>query len=160
MMGIEVWDKFHVTKTDSNIAKKKCLEQALQSETALVHLDSRFTGMEIPASHRGDPGLTLRLSHHFPGYLQLNEDHVVAQLSFNSIPTRCVLPWDAIWGITPEPGSTELFLDALPLEIMKNMVGLKQNTDSTSESLKEEQEETETISEVPSLKKPTLTRVK
>lgn len=99
--------------------KKKVLLAFLERGVAMVHLDARRPGVQVPAQHRGEAHLRLNLSYRYriPD-LELGEAGVRATLSFGGQPFLCVMPWASIFGITsPASGDGQVWPEDLPVEV-------------------------------------------
>ena len=82
-------------------AKKDTLMQFLARGIAMVHVDARKPGAQVPEQYQGEAHLRLNLSYRYAiPDLIVGDDEVQATLSFGGTPFRCVLPWDCIFGIT------------------------------------------------------------
>lgn len=103
--------------------KKETLLAYLERGIAMLHLDARREGVEVPEQHEGDPHLRLNLSYRYSiPDLTVDDERVVATLSFRSRPFRCVLPWSAVFGITShKSGEGQVWPEDLPIEVVKQI---------------------------------------
>jgi stringent starvation protein B len=100
--------------------KKETLLAYLERGIAMLHLDARRKGVQVPAQHAEDPHLRLNLSYRYgiPD-LTVDEDLVVATLSFRGRGFQCRVPWSAIFGITSQStGEGQVWPEDLPSEVM------------------------------------------
>jgi stringent starvation protein B len=100
--------------------KKETLLAYLERGIAMLHLDARRKGVEVPAQHAEDPHLRLNLSYRYgiPD-LTVDEEQVVATLSFRGRGFQCRVPWSAIFGITSQStGEGQVWPEDLPSEVM------------------------------------------
>lgn len=87
----------------------------------MVHLDARRPGVVVPAQYASDAHLRLNLSYRYSiPDLEVGDDDVQATLSFGGRPFHCVLPWDAIFGITSQAsGDGQVWPEDLPVEVVQ-----------------------------------------
>ena len=100
--------------------KKETLLAYLGRGIAMVHLDARRTGVSVPAQHADDPHLRLNLSYRYgiPDLI-VDDEKVQATLSFRGRPFQCVMPWNAVFGITSQTtGEGQVWPEDLPGEVM------------------------------------------
>jgi len=98
--------------------KKQVLLAYLERGVAMLHLDARRPGVTVPPEHRDEAHLRLNLSHRYgiPD-LAIGDASVQATLSFGGRPFHCVLPWEAIFGITSHAGEGQVWPEDLPVEV-------------------------------------------
>jgi stringent starvation protein B len=83
-------------------AKRRVLLESLDRGWTLIRLDARRPGVHVPDQFSNEFGLALKLSWRFANTdLVINERGVAATLRFGGVPSRCIVPWSAIWGIVP-----------------------------------------------------------
>ncbi|HUJ29262.1 MAG TPA: ClpXP protease specificity-enhancing factor SspB [Myxococcales bacterium] len=105
-----------------SVSKKDTLLAFLQRGVAMVHLDARRPGVTVPAQYADDAHLRLNLSYRYSiPDLDISERAVQATLSFGGRPFQCILPWDAIFGITSHTGDGQVWPEDLPVEVMQSM---------------------------------------
>ena len=103
--------------------KRETLLAFLERGIAMLHIDTRRDGVEVPSQHAGDPHLRLNLSYRYgiPDLI-IDETHVQATLSFGGRPFRCELPWTAVFGITSQvSGDGQVWPEDLPPEVMSSL---------------------------------------
>jgi stringent starvation protein B len=108
---------------DNDIRKQKiaCYEEWMKGDHVLVRLDSRRDGVEVPAHLQGNPSLVLQLSYLFQGETKHDENEISAYLKFKGQYHRCVIPWDAVWGISNEDDENRIWVSELPPEILEGL---------------------------------------
>ena len=89
----------------------------MKGDHVFVHLDARRDGVIVPAHLQETANLKLKLSYGFQGEISQDESAVSAFLKFNGQYQQCVLPWNAIWGLTNEDEETCLWTEDLPAEL-------------------------------------------
>lgn len=101
--------------------KKETLLAFLARGVTMVHLDARRPGVVVPPQYAGDAHLRLNLSYRYSiPDLDINDRHIQATLSFSSRPFRCILPWDAVFGITSHgTGDGQVWPEDLPTEVVQ-----------------------------------------
>ena len=108
--------------------KKEVLLAFLERGVAMVHLDARRPGVQVPAQFREDAHLRLNLSYRYriPDF-EVGDEQVRATLSFGGRPFFCVLPWEAVFGITSQAnGDGQVWPEDLPVEVMSSAPGQPQ----------------------------------
>jgi hypothetical protein len=103
--------------------KPETLLAYLRRGTAMLHLDARREGVQVPARHAQDPHLRLDLDLRYRGIaLELDREGVWSTLSFQGSDSRCRVPWQAIFGMTlSATGEGEVWLEDLPVEVLGAM---------------------------------------
>lgn len=103
-------------------SKKQTLLAFLQRGVAMVHLDARRPGVSVPPQYADDAHLRLNLSYRYsiPDF-DISEARVQATLSFGGTPFQCILPWEAIFGITSHTGDGQVWPEDLPVEVRDSM---------------------------------------
>jgi stringent starvation protein B len=101
--------------------KKETLLAFLARGVTMIHLDARRPGVMVPAQYADDAHLRLNLSYRYSiPDLDINDRHVQATLSFSGRPFRCILPWEAVFGITSHgTGDGQVWPEDLPVEVMQ-----------------------------------------
>ena len=111
-------------------SKKQTLLAYLQRGVAMVHLDARRPGVTVPPQYAQEAHLRLNLSYRYsiPDF-DISEQRVQATLSFGGRPFQCLLPWDAIFGITSHAGDGQVWPEDLPVEVMRSMAERDERTE-------------------------------
>ena len=99
--------------------KKQTLLGYLERGIAMLHLDARRPGVSVPAQYAQNPDLRLNLSYRYQIHdLEIGDDGVQATLSFGGRPFHCVVPWEAIYGISSHTAGDELkWPEDMPAEL-------------------------------------------
>ncbi|MCA1827432.1 MAG: ClpXP protease specificity-enhancing factor SspB [Myxococcales bacterium] len=101
-------------------AKKRTLLGYLERGIAMLHLDARRPGVAVPRQYAHDPHLRLNLSYRYQiPDLEVGDEQVHATLSFGGRPFHCIVPWEAIFGITSETGDGQVWPEDLPVEVVE-----------------------------------------
>lgn len=98
--------------------KKKKFEELMNQDFVLVHLDARCDGVTVPDSLAGNASLTLKLSYAFQGETTADDYAVKSFLKFDGQYFECVLPWEAVWGMTASDNQQAIWPEDLPKEVM------------------------------------------
>ena len=111
--------------------KKQTLLAYLQRGVAMVHLDARRAGVTVPPQFAADAHLRLNLSYRYaiPDF-DVSDERIRATLSFGGRPFQCVLPWDAVFGITSHSGDGQVWPEDLPVEVMQSMAEREEHAPS------------------------------
>lgn len=134
------------------------IEFLLEGDHCAIHINPAFPGTIVPDNLKASPTVTLTISYHFAGSLEVTADKIVTTLIFNGSPFTCTIPMGAIWGVTSEYGVHTTWDDKAPhpmLPVMlkkdqkeqKEPVQLKAVTEPASK--KEKKEKTSTKKERP-----------
>lgn len=146
--------------------KIKFYEEAMKDDNVLLHLDARKPGVTVPQHLSQNYSLTLKLSYLFQGKTEHNDEEVSSYLKFGDDYVHCVIPWKAVWGITPNRKQNRIWPEDLPKELIIEFTKAKfkelgtklfgnneqtATTDDAPETAKE-QPETESKTETPTPK--------
>lgn len=106
-----------------------------------VTFDTRVPGVEVPESFRGTPQLHLNFSHRFRvDDFEYDERSVRATLSFDAEDFHCVVPWDAVYGLTSQSlDERVVFPESFPAELLALLPTLSE-TDEDEGELSDEPE--------------------
>jgi stringent starvation protein B len=81
--------------------KRARLNEVLERGVAMIHVDARREGVDVPAALRADLHLRLNLSYRFqPSDLAVSDWGVRETLSFGSNAFPCAVPWSAIFAVS------------------------------------------------------------
>ena len=106
----------------SGTVKLNQFRELLAQGVATVHLDARHPGVSVPLHLRGTDGLPLNLSYRYAGAnLHCDDEDLCATLSFSGKPFRCVIPWEAVWGITTVDRRGQVWLEDVPVSFMERI---------------------------------------
>lgn len=83
-----------------------------------MHLDARKEGVEVPSYLADNSALTLKISYLFQGETTHDEKEITTYLRFGGDYCKCVIPWDAIWGITASSQENQIWPEDLPREVV------------------------------------------
>lgn len=111
--------------TDENV-KENILKQQrlmtlkfLEKSDVFLHLDPRHPGVDVPMHLQHQPHLILQVGYHMPvpiTDLEINETGVYGTLSFQQVPHRCSIPWEAIFAIHDERDNQLAWPQNMPSE--------------------------------------------
>ena len=82
---------------DENKNKYDFLLSLLSEGDAMVCLDARQAGVDVPSGHKNDPSLNLILNLNFRRPIDIQKEGIFVTLSFQGRPHKCVVPFDAVW---------------------------------------------------------------
>jgi hypothetical protein len=88
------------SEKDSDTQTKLLLDELLQDDHCIVHLNTKAEGMVLPEVAKKEISVSLKLSHLFAGIVALRDTHVEAELRFGSFPFQCIIPYKGIWAVT------------------------------------------------------------
>lgn len=90
----------------------------MASDHALVHLDSRRSGVSLPAQLLNQHTVCLKLSYNFQGRTSYDDEGVTSFLRFDGNYFECIIPWTAVWGMSSADGKRYIWPTDLPAEIL------------------------------------------
>lgn len=100
----------------SGNVKRSLLLGLLARGIATVHVDARHEGVRVPLVLRDYDNVALNISWGYSGVrLFLDDEEVCATLNFQGKSYRCIVPWDAVFGITNAKGAGQIWLEDVPL---------------------------------------------
>jgi stringent starvation protein B len=103
-------------------SKKQTLLAYLERGVAMVHLDARRPGVSVPQQYAQEAHLRLNLSYRYSiRDMEISDKDVRATLSFGGRPFHCLMPWEAVFGITSHDGDGQVWPEDLPAEVMRSM---------------------------------------
>ncbi len=130
--------------------KKSLFDTWIQDDHILVHLDARKDEVMVPAHLKDQHSLTLKLSMFFQGETKADDEKISSYLRFNNEYFECIIPWNAVWGMTSDQGVQKIWEQDLPKEVFhqlakmmlqsvgeKIMAPLKRRTERKTEESKE-----------------------
>ena len=137
--------------TDSE--KREQIEDFLEGDHVLLHINPAMSGVTLPDYLTRELTVTLRISRHYQGSLDLQETKIVADLRFSGVYTTCIIPYSALWGCTSSQGEFVLWAAAEHTKLFEQL--------STKPAIKAAEPSQTKKPPVPgSKKKPQLRRVK
>lgn len=92
--------------------KKQLLEEALTKGMVRIEVDATKPGVKLPDHLLGDPRVPLNLSWRFRTPMEIRDDGVYAELSFNGRNESVVIPWITIWALEDAKNDIWIFTDA------------------------------------------------
>lgn len=101
--------------------KRRLFEEWMKGDHVLVHLDSRRTGVNVPSHLQNNPTLTLKLSYLFQSKTTVSEEAISSFLKFSGSYFECILPWEAIWGMTNDASQNQVWPEDLPKEVVASV---------------------------------------
>lgn len=81
----------------------------LDDDYVMVHIYPKHQGVKLPENLRTQATLNLKLSNFFVGKLELQEDKIVAELTFDEKLQVCEIPWEAVYAYTAIGKDTVVF---------------------------------------------------
>ena len=101
-----------------NKNKYDFLTQLLSEGDAMVCLDARLPNVDVPASHKDNPALSLVFNLNFKRPFNVQEDGIYATLAFGGRPYKCVIPFEAVWSIhEPESKKGQVWEENFPKDL-------------------------------------------
>lgn len=147
--------------------KYQAVTKALEETYALVHVDPNVEGVELPDHLKQDETVTLKLSYHFRGKVEVTKKHIEANLSFSGSYFTCIIPLFAVWGLTTEAGKNIIWPDSTPKAMLSAIESRMGEPNEQEPQLKEagdgkdsEEEASQSEETIRDKKRPTLRRVK
>ncbi len=103
----------------------KFVEEGLEGDHVLLHLDARSAGVEVPSHLMDNPSLTLKISYLFQGKTEVGESGITSYLRFGGDYFKCVVPWTALWGVTTSGQKNQIWPEDLPKEVVIQLAKAK-----------------------------------
>ena len=95
-------------------AKRDLVTEGLMHGLVSVLVNPALPGVRLPEYLMDHPSVVINLSWQFKVRIELLEDGVYADLSFQNSDFPVVLPWSAVWGVRIPCGDLCVFPDAMP----------------------------------------------
>ena len=105
--------------TESELSKRRVIQDLLQSGMITIQLDPRRAGVSVPCEYACQTALTLNLSHAFRlDVFEFGAFAIKASLSFSGDRHLCVLPYESIYAVVSQAeGKHLLFPEDVPVEL-------------------------------------------
>jgi len=105
------------------VSKLDALKELLGKGPALLHVDTRAEGVDVPEGLRESSMLRLKVSWAYAHPLSLDDDAIRQRLTFPEGSYACTVPWDAIFAVG-EDGSipSRIWPKNLPEEVKRLVV--------------------------------------
>lgn len=100
--------------------KKDVARALLLKGSVFVHLDPRREGVSVPCEFLKQPQLVLQIGLDLPlpiPDLRVDRTGVHGTLSFQRMPFRCTVPWDAVFAVVGDDGRGMVWPTSMPKEI-------------------------------------------
>ena len=108
-----------------NKSKREFLLKLLAEGDAMVCLDARHEGVDVPRQHRDNPMLNLVFNLGFRRPFQVEEEGIYATLAFGGRPHKCILPFEAVWAIyVPETQNGQVWESSIPEDLDLSAAGV------------------------------------
>ena len=102
--------------------KLETIQRLLDEEFVLIHLDASQEGISLPAHLMGNSSVTLKLSRLFRGALALSTQLIEAELLFGNSYFPCIVPLQAVWGVTSFKGANIVWPESTPAEVLEKII--------------------------------------
>lgn len=107
-----------IMSEDGKKNKHDFLLHLLEKGDAMVCLDARKEGVDVPKSHKNNAALNLVFNLNFKRPLHVTEEDIVATLGFQGRPHPCVIPFDAVWAIfAPDMSDLQVWEESIPQDV-------------------------------------------
>lgn len=110
---------------DTAPQKLEAMRELLEQGIAMVHLDPRKDGVQVPQRFRGDAVLRLNFAYGFKlPALTIDDEGIYAILNFQGERAGCNIPWSAVFALTsPElDHNGRLWPEDVPPEVVSELV--------------------------------------
>lgn len=104
-----------------NDEKRQVFEEWMKGDHVLLHIDGRNENVELPSHLKDNSAVTLKLSYNFQGETKHDNEAITSFLRFSGQYVECVVPWDAIWGITASNSENRVWPEDTPREVVLQM---------------------------------------
>jgi len=127
--------------------KRKALDKLLEGEFILIHINPQHPGVTLPDNLNSQPSVTLKISRRFRRPVQLTNDAVKADLLFDGVYFLCILPWNSVWGVTSDSNKLQVWPEAVPQSIAKQLEDSTNSSSSTHRHVIAPEEEKKSTSD-------------
>ena len=134
----------------SDQEKKEAINTFLEGDHVLLHINPAITGLALPDYLMKEQTVTLRISRHYQGSLDIGEGQITAELRFSGVYNTCTIPYGSLWGCTSDKGEFLLWPAAEHLKLFEQL--------STNPALKPQAAKQPTAPQAQ--KRPLLKRIK
>lgn len=117
----------HIPTAESK-EKFDSIQRLLDEEYVLVHLNATRDGVSLPPHLMGNLAVTLKLSRLFRGALAVEPTTIQAELLFGETYFTCIVPLEAVWGVTSVKGANIVWPESTPAEILQRIVAPTKGT--------------------------------
>ena len=101
-----------------NKKKYDFLLYLLETGDAMVCLDARLPGVDVPKNQKSNSSLNLVFNLNFRQPIEINEDTISATLAFSGRPYKCLLPFEAVWAIyDPNMQNGQVWEESIPADM-------------------------------------------
>jgi hypothetical protein len=107
-------------KANPSPSKPDVARALLLKGTAFLHLDPRLEDVIVPPWFKNQPQLVLQVGIDMPvpiRDLRVDDQGVVATLSFNRTPFTCFVPWASVFALVGDDGKGMMWAESMPLEV-------------------------------------------
>jgi stringent starvation protein B len=109
---------------ERSVEKHLLFARLLENGMTMLHLDAREKGVCVPKEHARDQDLRLNFSYRFQlETFEIDQEKVVASLSFQGHPFLCVVPWASVFAMTSHvTDEFQVWQEDLPEEMLDEIV--------------------------------------
>jgi hypothetical protein len=101
--------------------KRSMFESLFLGGMVDVFLDARVVGVVVPPEHKHNASLKLVFGDncHIPiTDMQVTDDELSATLAFGDTTAFCVVPWQAVFGVSGQSGLGMVWEECVPVEVL------------------------------------------
>jgi len=90
----------------------------LEKGDAMVCLDARHSEVKVPENHKSNPAMSLILNLNFRRNIDVQQEGIIADLTFQGRPFKCDIPFKAVWAIfSPSFQEGQVWEESLPKDV-------------------------------------------
>jgi hypothetical protein len=105
----------------TNKEKYDCLNKLLEEDHVFIHVNPAKPGVKLPSSQMNVPSVSLKISRLFRGRLDIDLEHLEAELLFGNSYFSCKIPFDALWGVTASNGANTCWPADIPESLLSEV---------------------------------------
>lgn len=121
--------------------KCKTINRLLFDDHVLAHVDSTKQGVDLPKHLMGKQSVVLKLSKLFRGGIVVEQNRIQTNLLFDFGYYVCVIPLEAVWGVTSDNGKSTIWPESVPGDLLSQMVAASAVSSSADDAEKEQAKE-------------------
>lgn len=110
--------------------KEDVVLKLLEEGDAMICLDARCPGVQVPKAHAHNPNLRLILNLNFPHPIEITTAGIAVNLAFGGRRFACYVPMQALWAVfNPQTMQGMMWPDSMPPEVLAEVSAQQEGND-------------------------------